>query len=652
MGASPGHGSQPTLRDAPVYHLAVSERVSSSIVRLLRPHVRPYVWVLVLVVLLGTVSAVAQKSTILLLAPTWQVLFPTESAAETEAPGVEPATGIAAFSDSLADLRERMFGSILGDAGGLDGDARIARLVKIAVIISLIAAFAAVVQYAFVLLSRWVALRLIVSLRLSIARHLMGLSLRYHGRRHFGDLLSRVSADVSMTLTALNHALRDLIQEPLLAIASLAFAFLISPLATLFVVIGLPILIIPITLLMRRVRKGSRKSLTQLGASVQALAQMFQGIRTVKAFRAEEREISQYRRINDRYVRATMRMVRALALSRSWTILYSHVGMGLLLLVVGWLTIRFNAIGNGGNMGAFFILIAGVYSNIKAATKSFTRVGEAFGACDRLQELLDEEPDIVERPGARAIDGLGAGIRFEHVTFEYPEGERAAIKDLSLEIRPGETLALVGPSGAGKSTFLDLLGRFVDPSDGRVIVDGTDLRELTLDSWTRQFAMVTQEPFLFHTTIEENIRYGRDDATPEDVREAARAANIDDFIESLPEGYATNVAEAGTRLSGGQRQRITIARAIVRGAPLLLLDEATSALDSESEAVVQAALERLMKNHTVIVIAHRLSTIRMADRIAVLDAGVLVEVGTHTELLELDGLYARLHAAQFAGTVS
>jgi len=213
-------------------------------------------------------------------------------------------------------------------------------------------------------------------------------------------------------------------------------------------------------------------------------------------------------------------------------------------------------------------------------------------------------------------------------------------------------LALVGPSGAGKSTFLDLLARFVDPSDGRVIVDGTDLRELTLDSWTRQFAMVTQEPFLFHTTIEENIRYGRDDATPEDVREAARAANIDDFIESLPEGYATNVAEAGTRLSGGQRQRITIARAIVRGAPLLLLDEATSALDSESEAVVQAALERLMKNHTVIVIAHRLSTIRMADRIAVLDAGVLVEVGTHTELLELDGLYARLHAAQFAGTVS
>jgi subfamily B ATP-binding cassette protein MsbA len=271
---------------------------------------------------------------------------------------------------------------------------------------------------------------------------------------------------------------------------------------------------------------------------------------------------------------------------------------------------------------------------------------ESVGASERIQALLDETPDLVERSGARAAPPLGSGLRFEGVSFTYPGGDGPAVEGLDLEIRTGETLALVGPSGSGKSTIVDLVARFIDPVKGRVTIDGVDLRDLTLDSWTSQYAMVGQTPFLFHASIEENIRYGKPDATSEEVEDAARAAGIHDFIAGLPSGYQTNVADAGSRLSGGQRQRITIARAFLKSAPLLLLDEATSALDTESEKIVQEALERLMSHRTVIVIAHRLSTVRNADRIAVLERGQLAEIGSHRELLARGGVYARLHRVQ------
>jgi ABC-type multidrug transport system fused ATPase/permease subunit len=379
---------------------------------------------------------------------------------------------------------------------------------------------------------------------------------------------------------------------------------------------------------------------------MQVLTEMLQGIRTVKAFRAESRELERYREINASYLEHSMGMERTVATARASTILFSHFAMAGLVVGFCWISLRLNLFESGSQWMQFFGGLALAYTHVRHVLDGVTRVQSASGAADRLRAILSEAEDVVERADALPVRGLGTGIRFESVSFAYPDAECDAVADLDLAIRPGETLALVGPSGAGKSTVLDLVARFIDPRVGRITIDGRDLRGLQLDDWVGQWAMVGQVPFLFHATIEENIRYGRPEATREEVVAAARAAHVHDFILTLPHDYATQVGEAGAKLSGGQRQRITIARAILKQAPLLLLDEATSSLDTESETLVQDALDQLMRGRTVIVIAHRLSTIRRADRIAVLEAGRLVQLGTHEKLVAVEGVYARLFAMQ------
>jgi len=622
--------------------------------RLLEPHARPIMPLLVLTAVLSAITSAMQAGFTLLLPPVFNlVLFPGGVVEEPASAGAEVATdavpGGAAGAAVGEQLMERSslvewFASTsawLDGALGLGWDPRYASLALVLIVLFGMTLAAAASVYGFNQLTNLVALRMVVGLRVRVAEHLMNLSLHYHGQRKLGDLLSRISADIQATLNAVNIWFKDFLRNGFTAIFYLAVAAYCAPLLTLLMVLTIPLLAVPVARLAKKVRKRSTKSYSSLGASVQVLTQMFVGVRTVKAFRAERSELERYRDLNERYLADYMRLVRTMSLTQAWSITYTHIGLGILLLFVGVGSVEWGLFTDFGAMTAFFLANAQAYTAIKRLTRAVTNVEVAVGASQRLEELLDEEPGVVDSDGAVELPPFHGSIHFEGVDFAYPDGDGAALAGIDLEVRAGETLAIVGASGSGKSTLMSLVARFFDPTAGRILVDGHDLREVTLDSWSTSYSLVDQSPFLFHTSIEENLRYGKPDATKDEIEAACRAAQIHEFIESLPDGYATNVEDAGARLSGGQRQRITIARALLKGAPLLLLDEATSALDTESERGVQEALEVLMQGRTVIVIAHRLSTIRNADRIAVLDGGRLVELGTHDELWESGGAYAR-----------
>jgi subfamily B ATP-binding cassette protein MsbA len=485
--------------------------------------------------------------------------------------------------------------------------------------------------------------RIVCDLRDELNQHIQRLSLAYFHRTPTGDILSRVGNDVVMVRTALTNAVASIMRDTTSLIFLIGVAFYKDPVLALIAFLVFPASVLPLIKLSQRLRRFSKRGQRALGILTALLQETVQGNRVVKAFGMEDYERERFAAENRRLYRLYMKASRIRAFTTPMLEVLAAFAIGGVVWYGGHSVIT--GARSQGSFLAFLTAVFLLYEPFKGLTKANHVVQQGVAGAERVFELLDTEPEVVDRPGARPLTAMRRGIVFEHVGFRY--GVDPVLHDVNLTVRAGEMVALVGMSGGGKSTLADLIPRFYDVTEGRIAIDDVDIRDYTLRSLRAQIALVTQFTFLFNDTVHANIAYGDPAKSVEDVIAAAQAANAHEFIMALPEGFQTRIGELGVTLSGGQRQRLAIARALLKDAPILILDEATSALDTESERLVQQAIERLMVNRTSLVIAHRLSTIRRADRIVVIVRGAIVEEGTHEELLALGGEYRKLHDLQF-----
>jgi len=604
--------------------------------RRLWPYLRKYRRRALGVIFLGAIAALGSKANLALLKPLVNLLFPEQAAGESQAL-------------SQLDEFDLWLTQVLEGASVLGLSPIGSKVVLIGGGIFVSALLFSFVQFTFLRVSRMLGVRMIADLRQDLTEHVLSLDLAFHSRRRLGDLLSRMTQDVSDSLRIMLLVVEEIIQEPFNIFAGLLMAYFASPTATIGLLIFLPILAMPVIKFGPKVRRRSAASQARLGDTTQALTQMFSGIREVKVFRMEQREADEFRDANTAFVAQTDKMVRTQALSQGITNFFAYGGIGLVVGLIALVNTWVPLFSDAGSMMAFFAAIGVTSASTKRLSKAISTVYTSMGATQRVFEVLDIRPEIQEPQHPKPITGVQNSIHFRGVSFSYEDSSDLVLKNVDFEVPQGSSIALVGESGSGKSTLLDLLARFYDPTKGSIEVDGTPLPELGTSGWRDHLAVVGQRPFLFQTTLRENVRYGRPEATDQEVEEACESAGLGPFVDSLPDGLDTPVGEAGTRLSGGQAQRVTIARALLKDAAVLLLDEATSALDSASERRVQVALDGLMEGRTTFVIAHRLSTIRDADRILVLREGVIIEDGDHAALLASNGHYARLWRMQAEG---
>ena len=488
-----------------------------------------------------------------------------------------------------------------------------------------------------------IGLSMVRDLRRDAYAKLLRQSASFYSRSSTGDLLSRLLSDVELIQSAFGTRLADFVQGAVTIVLVLAYIASLNPTLSVFVLVLAPILLLPIIEVTRRLRRTTFSSRERIGEMGSLLSETLRGHRVIKTYGMEPFETERFARANDRYFRVTRRTVRIQALNSPMMEIIAGIGLAA-IFVYAASQIRAGQMTVGGLI-SFLAGLMMLYKPLKDVTKVNMALQLALSSADRVFELIDSPTEIADKPDAVLLPPFAREIRYENVSFRY--GDEPVLSKVDLTIRRGETVAIVGPSGAGKTTLVNLLPRLYDPTEGRVTLDGVDLRDATLESVRRQVGLVTQETVLFDASARENVAYGRPDAPEERVRAAAAAAFADEFVGRLPEGYETRLGEDAGRLSGGQKQRLSIARALYKDAPILILDEATSQLDSESEALVARALTNLMAGRTTLVIAHRLSTVRRADRILVLERGRLVESGTHAELLTRNGLYRRLHDMQF-----
>ncbi len=597
------------------------------------------------VIVLGALEAVFSKLPLVLVKPLMFVLGGGGAGDGALAPGQQgPPT-----ADAQADSFNRWFQDLAdrwaaGLGIGFTGDTGPAMNAVLAC--AVIAVFCGLVGglciYGVQIVSRYFAIKMVADLRCEVARHILALPLRFFGSRRMGDLMSKLTNDAQVLQRSFELACDNIVVDPLMIAGNIAILAWFVPEAIVVLCLMVPAMAIPLYRQGRRVRKRSHQSLQAMGDATESMNQILSGIRTVKAFQLEQQRLAEFDQNNRNFLSRTMRMLRAKARSMAQTFVAYQFGFAALLLMLGWVVLVHGSLGFD-DVALVIAPLTTTYQHVKRLTRSFNTLMESVGALEGIEAILGQDVDAAGRPGEPMADVRGE-VELQDVHFGY--GDTPVLQGISLKVAPGQTVALVGPSGGGKSTTFDLLMRFHDPERGRILIDGRDLRSIDLRDFRRHIAVVSQSPFLFNTTIRENIAYGKPGATDAEIEAAARAARAHDFIMAQPQGYDTVAGERGSNLSGGQMQRITIARAIVRDPALLFLDEATSALDSQIEEQVQQALDTLRKGRTSFVIAHRLSTITSADLIVVLDQGRIVEMGSHDELVARGGVYRRMRDLQ------
>jgi len=558
--------------------------------------------------------------------------------AAAEAPAADAPGTIGAVDSFRAELRQKILGAFVSRTPA-------EALAKIC--LALLAVFLVKNAFAYfqTLLMVQIEQRVIRDIRNALFAKLSGLSLSFfHGRRT-GQLMSRVTNDVTMVRRALVATLANAFRESLLTLVFLTMAVIVSWRLALITFVVLPPIVLVIARVGKRLRKRSARIQEKMADIASTLEEAISGIRVVKAFGMEDYERRRFSEQTAEFFRRMIRLEKLAALAGPLTEYLGVIGA----VVVLWYGGRQVLIEESITPDLFLMFLAAALSTLtplRKLSRANTDLQVGLAAAGRIFSILDTRAEIVSPPGAHVVDAFDGRIVYEGVGFAYATGG-PVLSSIDLEIAKGDVVAIVGPSGAGKSTLLDLLPRFYDPTEGRITIDGRGLTELDLASLRGLMGIVTQETILFNDTVRNNIAYGLEGAPEEAIVAAARAANAHRFIEAMPEGYDTEIGERGLKLSGGERQRMAIARAILKNPPILVFDEATSSLDTESERLVQEAIEHLLAGRTVLVIAHRLSTIRNADRIVVLDGGRIKETGTHQELMDLGGLYRHLYDMQF-----
>ena len=503
-------------------------------------------------------------------------------------------------------------------------------------------------DYVGTLLVNYAGFGMITDLRDDLYNAILRSSAAFFTRHTTGTLLSTIVNDIEKVQYAMSSVLAEFLQQFFTFLFTVAVVILLGGKLAWVLLLFLPVILYSSRRIGRQVRSTTRGGQDKLAEIQNILHETITGNRIVKAFGMENWEVGRFRAAARRLFLANLRLVAAFAISSPLMDILGSIAIALLILM-GRNQINHHVF-TAATFLAFIVAVFKLYEPVRKFAQFNNNFQQALGASSEIFRFMDMEDEVRERPGAKRMAKFARTIRFANVSFSYEHAEdsRVVLRDIDLEVRSGEVLAVVGSSGAGKSTLVHLIPRFFDVSGGRILIDDTDVREVTLESLRSQIGIVTQDTVLFNDTVRNNIAYGQPHVSQKKVEEAARAARAYEFICGLPDGYDTLIGERGVRLSGGERQRIAIARAILKNAPILILDEATSALDSESESLVQSALQNLMSGRTVFVIAHRLSTVRRADRIVVLENGTISDIGAHEELMGKLGTYRRLYELQFA----